>query len=646
MTVQTTKSSSTFEGNGVTTVFPCDWKIFAATDIVVSFIVVATGVSTDAVNNTDYVVSGADADTGFTVTTTVPVPVGTNMFVDRNLPYTQPTSIQNQGAFFPSVHEDAFDRTEMQVQQLAEEMGRALTMPGGLTPPPSMTLPWPQLGSLFGWNQLVDGTWYIANAGGSGVGAGSIVDGNIAGSAAINPTKIAYTAPGSSLVRNAYAKLSESISVMDFGAVGDGVTDDTVAFQAACDYAHSVGYDVTIPNKRFLLNPIIVKGSVCLRGTTPGPFDSVNADGTIPVISAVPKGPTLLVGTPGSTVPFIQLDGYGSGIKNVIIYYPTQVAPSASTPNVYPYAIVAGATGTGVGGFALTSGPGHFIEGVTLVNAYNGISLQSGRSAIRNCMIGAFNVGIRLDGVADYVWLSGIIHQVLWNTWANVSTPQPIDQWVMDHSIAFLIGRCDGFLMSNIGIFMRNTGISMHDSALVSLPNPTGAYGYVSNMDMDTVVTGVLATTSNGLSTKFSNVEIAGASMTGTVTATGNSAMIAQTGGNFSPNLRWIGGGANGTWTNPAGPIGINTGSIQCRNVAGVNETGPAANTPAMPGSGSAYTVLGATPYMVAISGGTVSQIAINSLNTGLTQGVFHVSPGDTIKITYTATPAWHWFVR
>ena len=52
-------------------------------------------------------------------------------------------------------------------------------------------------------------------------------------------------------------KLQERVSVKDFGAVGDGVTDDTVAFQAALDYVGALpsGGTVYVPTGTYFVGP-------------------------------------------------------------------------------------------------------------------------------------------------------------------------------------------------------------------------------------------------------------------------------------------------------------------------------------------------------------------------------------------------------
>jgi len=64
----------------------------------------------------------------------------------------------------------------------------------------------------------------------------------------INASQVIYDPAGlGAVATTVQAKLRETVSVKDFGAVGDGVTDDTAAIQAAIDYAESVHCQLNFP---------------------------------------------------------------------------------------------------------------------------------------------------------------------------------------------------------------------------------------------------------------------------------------------------------------------------------------------------------------------------------------------------------------
>jgi len=62
-----------------------------------------------------------------------------------------------------------------------------------------------------------------------------------------NAASVSFTQSGSTYGRNVQLKLQESISVKDFGAAGDGVTDDTAALQAVLDQFSGTGTIITFP---------------------------------------------------------------------------------------------------------------------------------------------------------------------------------------------------------------------------------------------------------------------------------------------------------------------------------------------------------------------------------------------------------------
>lgn len=82
------------------------------------------------------------------------------------------------------------------------------------------------------------------------------------------------------------AKLAESVSVKDFGAVGDGVTDDTVAIQAAINFAAIKGNQVFFPAGTYAFTTLYLYYDAILNPSYPPAYTS--------------SGGVLLVGENGS----------------------------------------------------------------------------------------------------------------------------------------------------------------------------------------------------------------------------------------------------------------------------------------------------------------------------------------------------------
>lgn len=79
-----------------------------------------SGVSSLLIKGIDYTITGAGSYSGGSVTLAAALNTGEILTIRRTLALTQLTSIRNQAAFHPEIHEDVFDRLTMEIQQVNE----------------------------------------------------------------------------------------------------------------------------------------------------------------------------------------------------------------------------------------------------------------------------------------------------------------------------------------------------------------------------------------------------------------------------------------------------------------------------------------------------------------------------------------------
>jgi hypothetical protein len=160
---------------------------------------------------------------------------------------------------------------------------------------------------------------------------GSVTNAKVDGAAAIQSTKLAFIQAGTgATTRTVESKLRDVVSVKDFGAVGDGVTNDTAAIQAAIDYvAAAGGGTVVFSDKHLIDSNLTIKDYVCVRGPLdladeilPGntaDYDSkrgvllVNSAATISLLDGASISNCLVL-RKGLNLPFIDATSATAGV--------------------------------------------------------------------------------------------------------------------------------------------------------------------------------------------------------------------------------------------------------------------------------------------------------------------------------------------
>jgi hypothetical protein len=271
MTIPSEISRNDYTGNGVATVFAYTFRVFAADDLTVTLRSVA-GVESTLVLGADYTVSGAGLAAGGNVTLTTAPASGAALTIRRIVETVQPTDLRNQGQFYAETHEDVFDRLTMIDQQQDGEISRSVR--AAETDPVMARLPSVALraGRVLGFDS-VTGDPIAAEGGDFGVNsiaANTAIVNNAASSApptAVPVDDITVLADGSTARRDLSERFADTVNVKDFGAVGDGVTDDAAAIQAAVDTMEVGGGTLHIPAGTYLLgSEVLLLGEIIVQG--------------------------------------------------------------------------------------------------------------------------------------------------------------------------------------------------------------------------------------------------------------------------------------------------------------------------------------------------------------------------------------------
>ena len=309
MTVSSsTAKAGPYAGAGLPGPFTVPFRFLAASHLQVIKTSTA-GIDAVLTLTTDYTVAGVGAASG-SVTLTAPLAAGERLTIIRNAPFTQLADYVNNDAFPAESHEDALDLLTMQTQQLKERSDAALTLPATVTgvdtdlptPESNKLIGWNQAANAL---QNFDATT-LATIVAFGTSRADVFTGNNVQTQfalTANPGALAnldvaiggvtqtpgvdYTFSGTTLTfisgapalgavilarffqalpqgvtdsaastfvqagagavsRTVQDKLRATVSVKDFGAVGDGVADDTAAFNLATRAAAAYGDNVQI----------------------------------------------------------------------------------------------------------------------------------------------------------------------------------------------------------------------------------------------------------------------------------------------------------------------------------------------------------------------------------------------------------------
>jgi hypothetical protein len=230
-------------------------------------------------------------------------------------------------------------------------------------------------------------------------------------------------------------------NVLDFGAKGDGTTDNTSSFQKALVAAGEIGGVVRVPPGQFRFDGrISIPQGAALEGSWRGPH-----------WPDVRKGTMLLVYAgrdQEDSDPFVTM-AEESTLKGLSFYYPEQ-----KVKEVHPYPWTVSVRGSRIN-----------VIDVAMAYTYNGLDCgthYNGAHLLRNINMGALRRGVFVDKVSDIGRMENIhIHDGdLSYTNRQLRDSEKVDfgRYTVANLEGFIIGRCDWSYMVDCFVIAAKLG--------------------------------------------------------------------------------------------------------------------------------------------------------------------------------------------
>lgn len=487
MSVQNiTRRAGPYVGTGLVSAYTFAFKVFRSEDVKV-----VRSASSDAnaqdetlTLGTDYTVKlNADQNekAGGTVTLVSPLAEGLRLSILSAITPDQQMVLTNHDGMLPTTLNDSADKAIALIQELQELLGRGITVPAtsGMSPEEL-------LGSLldaakdaqfsaeeakrfaeiceeikqnifiYSWDipHVVDTLDDVEKYPFDGFFAvGGYGDPGHHGQDISNRF---VKAKGSTELRTLGERFSDVVNVKDFGAKGDGVTDDANAIQAAINFASEKGRKVVMPGTGAAYvtgKSVIVRRGVSVLGDSHNGY----AGGSNQSNAVFARAGTTV--NPKHKNSAFILQEVGASIGGVQFVH-DQPAPTGDswTPIQYGYCIEAKASW-------------HTIKDISVINGSHGIWLSQTPTApggtqvtIDNCRIGAFEVGLRHDSVTDTLAITRVNFGPSW----QVDTPV-VKKYRHEHTVGWELGHGSGTYADGLEFYRLKTAMRFR-----SLPNNVG----------------------------------------------------------------------------------------------------------------------------------------------------------------------------